>query len=96
MVRIEKILCTQSRTFRLNCFLESMVQSFRRELIFLKEHASKKTFSTEKGEELIKFPLLSHSRLKTVSIYNALPYLMDVEDALTPALVVGKERLGGI
>ena len=38
---------------------------------------------------------LSPNRLKTINIYNALPHLLDYEDALTPALIIGKERYGG-
>ena len=39
--------------------------------------------------------LLNRSRLKTASIYNALPYLLDYEEALVPALTIGREREGG-
>ncbi|CAL8116080.1 unnamed protein product [Orchesella dallaii] len=38
--------------------------------------------------------LLSKNRLKLVNLYNALPHLLDSEDALTPALTIGKQREG--
>lgn len=39
--------------------------------------------------------LLSKNRLKLVNLYNALPHLLDSEDALIPALTIGKQRVGG-
>lgn len=39
--------------------------------------------------------LLSKNRLKLVNLYNALPHLLDSEDALIPALTIGKQRGGG-
>lgn len=77
---------------------EAIVQSYRAELIASKdEPLSHVSSSNLYGNDSKKSHggLIASSRLKTINIYHALPNLMETDDALVPALVIGKDRIGG-
>jgi hypothetical protein len=77
---------------------EAVVQSYRAELIATKEEPLLRYgVPSQSGNhsQKIQGSIIPSNRLKTVNIYHALPHLMDTEDALVPALAIGKNRIGG-
>ncbi len=74
---------------------EAVVRTYRSELLIVKEDAARLSGLGRNGSQGGRESPISPNRLKTVNIYNALPHLLDNEDALVPALTMGKERYGG-
>lgn len=79
---------------------EAAVSSLRRDIVMFKEAQILGRENADKIHEVSNPPrmlekLFSLKRLKISSIYDSLPHLLDYEEALTPALTLGKDREGG-
>lgn len=85
---------------------ESVVASVKKDIIMLKDakvgdegvegrEEGKEKFNRGDKISNILVKLFNTKRVKTSNIFDALPHLMDYEEALTPALTLGKDREGG-
>ncbi|CAG7723875.1 unnamed protein product [Allacma fusca] len=76
---------------------EAGIRALRADMIMVMKEDSHGSPPNSGGRSEHRLPsqsFLNRNRLKTASIYNALPYLLDYEEALVPALTIGKDREG--
>lgn len=74
---------------------ESILSSVKKEIFMLKETGGDQHGPSASSQSQGLAKIFNMRRIKTHNIYDPLPHLMDYEEALIPALTLGKDREGG-
>ncbi|XP_021954594.1 alpha-1,3-mannosyl-glycoprotein 4-beta-N-acetylglucosaminyltransferase B [Folsomia candida] len=73
---------------------ESILSSVKKEIFMLKETGGDQHGPSASSQSQGLAKIFNMRRIKTHNIYDPLPHLMDYEEALIPALTLGKDREG--